>query len=145
MNSFSVRRSCKKTGHQRKGSIPEPYGVCCWCVLQMGVWRTWWPVGWGKYMAADYSSRQQWSQTITLSMEQFLVKLPGSSQLLQWGGVWDSSGWRMAQTFPAGSFQKSLHCNGNASKYHLLSEGLTSAVPQFSFSSSLMVNLMISA
>lgn len=47
VNGFSLRRSCRKTGHQRKQSISEPYGVCCWCVLQMGIWKTWWPVGEG--------------------------------------------------------------------------------------------------
>lgn len=103
---------------------------CRWEFEELdGLWER---VGWGKYMAADYSSRHQWNQAITPSMEQFLVKLPGSSQILQWGGVWESSDWRMPQTFPAGSFQKSLHCNGNASKYHLLSEGLSSIDPQCS-------------
>lgn len=130
MDGLSVRRSCRKTGQQRKGSVPEPYGVCCWCVLQMGVWRTWWHVGEGG-MREIHGSRLQHQTSMkpghhiehgTIFQSNCQIH---SSQILQWGRVWESSDWRMAQKFPTGNFQKSLHCNGNASKHHLLSKGLT--------------------
>lgn len=62
VNGFSVRRSCRKTGHQRKGSVPEPYGVCCWCVLQMGFWRTWCHVREGRMR--EICGSRLWQQTL---------------------------------------------------------------------------------
>lgn len=109
VNGFSVRRRSRKTGHQRKGSVPEPYGVCCWCVLQMGFWRTWCHVGEGRMREIRGSRLQQQTDETEPSYEAWnnsMVKFPGSLWILQWGGVWESSNWRMNRHSQLGTSKK---------------------------------------